>query len=697
MNHYTLTQPNPEELAKLKQGGQTLGKALLQRQNEIYETEQSLDPTALCRLMTLCHQRFILELDTFSMKKCIQTKKIAQEKMDKLLGKNPTRQGNLWTAFRYYKRVAIFLGQNEKACESFIETYVSIQEQSAKTALLHYQKSDCEMHLDELLFSDFFNMETYLSEGLVATALQLKTPMEISKQLEPILRIDPKEEYPLARSMCRHFTIHVGGTNTGKTYGSIKRLKESKSGYYLAPLRLLALEVQETLREAKVNCGMITGEDEDLHPSNTHISSTVEKINLREVVEVAVIDECQMIADHDRGYAWTRAILGCPSREIHCCVALEGLDILKKVIEYCDCTYTVEAHQRLVPLVYQDSPVPLEEARAGDAFVAFSRREVLRIANLLTANGTKASVIYGALPYKARKLQMNQFLSGDTSVLVATDAIGMGLNLPIKRVIFTANEKFDGHVTRILNIPEVKQIGGRAGRFGKYPKGYLTTTSRANSVKRQFHGTARPHTTARLGFTDQILDLDYELDAILDAWQKTDTPEPFVKTDVSRHIKMIGLLREYHFKLSKSEQFKAISIPFNEDKDELLDQFFDYLRLHRDKAKVMPMPVLTSKFAQKSPNLMDYELYDKQLDLYYAFSSVFHYPYDKQTLSQEKINASERINQLLMEDMETSPELRERILNPKGFQPKKEKPKNPKSSSAYGGKSRFYNSRKKKK
>ena len=135
--------------------------------------------------------------------------------------------------------------------------------------------------------------------------------------------------------MERRFVIHVGGTNTGKTYQSLNRLAQAQSGVYLAPLRLLALEVQESMLARGVNCSMLTGEEEDIRPGATHIASTVEKLDPNRHCEVAVVDECQMIADDARGFAWTRAVLGCCAQEIHLCTAPEGVDILKQLIESC--------------------------------------------------------------------------------------------------------------------------------------------------------------------------------------------------------------------------------------------------------------------------------------------------------------------------------------------------------------------------
>ena len=107
------------------------------------------------------------------------------------------------------------------------------------------------------------------------------------------------------------------GHQTGKTYAGFQRLQQAATGVYLAPLRLLALEAQEVLLDAGVDCSLTTGEEEDCREGDTHVAATAEKLNLKQPYEVAVIDECQMIADRQRGYAWTRAILGVQAPEVH--------------------------------------------------------------------------------------------------------------------------------------------------------------------------------------------------------------------------------------------------------------------------------------------------------------------------------------------------------------------------------------------
>lgn len=131
-------------------------------------------------------------------------------------------------------------------------------------------------------------------------------------------------------------------------------------------------------------------------------------------------------------------------------------------------------YQRKTALICEDTPFSFPESvLPGDALVVFSKKSVLDVAGRLEEEGIKASVIYGSLPPEIRRRQMQLFTSGKTKVVVATDAIGMGLNLPVRRIVFVQTQKFDGTTRRGLTVPEVKQIAGRAGRFGLFDTGYV--------------------------------------------------------------------------------------------------------------------------------------------------------------------------------------------------------------------------------
>lgn len=473
-------------------------------------------------------------------------------------------------------------------------------------------------------------------------------PESISRQLSEILEVDPKNEYPGARCMDRKFFIHVGGTNTGKTYQGIQRLKEAKTGVYLAPLRLLALEIQETLLDSGVVCSMLTGEEEDIRPGATHISSTVEKLDVNRRYDVAVIDECQMIGDAQRGFAWTRAILGVQAEEIHLCVAPEGLKILKVVLKDLKEPYEVIEHERKVPLLWQNQSVPLKRAQPGDAFVAFSKREVLHMAEFLRQRGTPASVIYGDLPYSTRRQQMQRFLDGETKLLVATDAIGMGLNLPIQRVIFTADEKFDGIEKRPLLTSEVRQIAGRAGRFGKYDKGYAAAFPGCSGLEEKLQTIPNPVGHASLGFSDLVLRIDHPLSEVLRAWNRMSVKRPYVRMDISRYIYIISIIEgELKLQLSKEDLLRAGNIPFDEQSEALLNQFRKYIKAYARGDGDVEKPVKAGNYLPKL------EMYYKMLDLYYSLSKTYGLVYDKEWLSEEKLNISDKINELLIHDLST--------------------------------------------
>lgn len=471
-------------------------------------------------------------------------------------------------------------------------------------------------------------------------------PSSISRDLREILAVEPKDEYPAARLMDRRFVIHVGGTNTGKTYQSLQWLKAAVTGVYLAPLRLLALEVQETLLEQGVICSLLTGEEEDIRPGGTHISSTVEKLDISQQYDVAVIDECQMISDEQRGFAWTRAILGIQSPEIHLCVAPEGLRILKALLEDTAEPYEVITHERKVPLNWESKPVFLNQARKGDAFVAFSKKTVLQIAEQLRKSNQPASIIYGALPYVTRRRQMQRFLDGETAVVVATDAIGMGLNLPIRRVIFMDNEKYDGFERRPLHPSEVRQIAGRAGRFGIYDQGFAAAFPGCEDLEYKFYTTPPNVKRAALGFSDLVLKLDFPLSDVLRAWNQMPVKAPYARMDISRYIYIIRVIQdELHLDYSKEDLLRAGNIPFDEQDEALMSLFSAYANAYAAGDAEVERPKLRGK------RLNDLETYYKMLDLYYSFSKNFNLDYDQEWLADEKLMAAEAINHLLINDL----------------------------------------------
>ncbi|KAK7202568.1 P-loop containing nucleoside triphosphate hydrolase protein [Myxozyma melibiosi] len=284
-----------------------------------------------------------------------------------------------------------------------------------------------------------------------------------------------EEKYPGARSMKRKWILHVGPTNSGKTYQALKRLQEAESGIYAGPLRLLAREIYDRMTANGIACDLVTGEDvirtEDAEGRAARkTSSTVEMVNLDRKFDVAVIDEIQMIADPFRGWAWTNALLGVRAKELHLCGEERTVELLKTLARSLGEEVVVNRYKRLSPLEVEQKSLQgkLQKIRRGDALIAFSRRVIFLMRRRIEqATGLKCAVIYGGLPpeTRARQAQLFNDPKSGVDVLVASDAVGMGLNLSVKRIVFESLTKFDGLEDKLLDHNLLKQIAGRAGRF----------------------------------------------------------------------------------------------------------------------------------------------------------------------------------------------------------------------------------------
>ncbi len=287
------------------------------------------------------------------------------------------------------------------------------------------------------------------------------------EQIESQLNLESYEQtFPLARSLNRKFSIFIGPTNSGKTYNALNELAKGETGAYLAPLRLMAAEGQEALFDRGITANLITGEEQHLIPNATHTSSTIEMCHINKIIDVAVIDEIQMIADPARGWAWSQAMIGVSAKHVVLVGSEEALPFILPVLDELGEEYEIKNFERKTPLHTREPLWRFQDLREGDCVVVFSRKSALEMKNAIEGVGKKCSVIYGNLSPEVRRAEAAKFKSGENPILVATDAIGMGLNLPIQRLFFSTLEKFDGFDTRSLTISEIKQIAGRSGRFG---------------------------------------------------------------------------------------------------------------------------------------------------------------------------------------------------------------------------------------
>lgn len=425
--------------------------------------------------------------------------------------------------------------------------------------------------------------------------------------------------YPLARTMYRHFILHIGPTNSGKTYDAIADLMAAKNGVYLAPLRLLALENQEKMNDHGVPCNLYTGEEQITVEGAQHTSSTIETLSLNNKYDVAVIDEAQLISDDQRGWAWTRAVLGVRANVVHVCMSADAENIVKKLIEMCGDSYEIIQHQRATPLVVDTKVFDFpRDVKQHDALIVFSRRSVWDVAAELARRKIKASVIYGALPPSVRREEVRKFVEGETQVVVATDAIGMGLNLPIKRVVFLETEEFDGKIRRPLNHSEYKQIAGRAGRLGIFDTGHVATTFARKSLNSSINRQYDDITHANILFPESLLTLESPLIDILKLWKHIIDVDVFRKADIEKEIMLCELLDKSNVKLSKPEMLSRIQIPFNHEDQNLLMMWFNLVteeyenRLDLSKY-VLPQGLLSDK-------VQDLEGKYKECDLIFSFA-----------------------------------------------------------------------------
>ena len=264
----------------------------------------------------------------------------------------------------------------------------------------------------------------------------------------------------------------LGPTNTGKTYVAIEKMLEFNSGIFGLPLRLLAREVYDKciLKVGTEKVALITGEEKIIPSTADYFICTVESMPKDKVVEFIAIDEIQMCADRERGHIFTERLLEARGTKL---TMFLGSQIMAKIISELIDNVEFEKKDRYSKLSYSGIK-KISKLDRKVAIIAFSIEEVYAIAELVRRQKGGAAVIMGSLSPKTRNSQVGLYQSGDVDYLIATDAIGMGLNMDINEIYFSNLKKFDGKKTRRLNLIEMSQIAGRAGRY-KNDGGFGTT------------------------------------------------------------------------------------------------------------------------------------------------------------------------------------------------------------------------------
>lgn len=331
--------------------------------------------------------------------------------------------------------------------------------------------------LDQIISQLFF---TWASDPKKQRHLRTCVPQSTLDTIARLYRAAdlsyPADLFPKARAMTRKFIMHVGPTNSGKTHIALRALAASNSGLYAGPLRLLAHEIWERLNRGQIvplgmepepgsepdtsinmdvinetgsrptvrkqghakyirECNLRTGEEFRVVADNAPlISSTVEMASFDKCLDVAVVDEIQMIADPERGSAWTNAVLGLPAREIHLCGEETAVPIIQDILKETGDELVVNRYERLTPLEIRESSLggDLSQIQKGDCLVVFSRDGIFAVkAKVEEKTGLRCAVAYGRLPPEIRSEQAALFNDPRSGydVIVASDAVGMGLNL----------------------------------------------------------------------------------------------------------------------------------------------------------------------------------------------------------------------------------------------------------------------------
>ncbi|KAF8264654.1 P-loop containing nucleoside triphosphate hydrolase protein [Lactarius quietus] len=454
------------------------------------------------------------------------------------------------------------------------------------------------------------------------------------------------DNFPIARKMRRKLVLHVGPTNSGKTHTALRTLAASRVGAYGGPLRLLAHEIYQRLNTGQIvplgadaaenyevdetsnfdvqvvpgtpravlkhgnalfarPCSLLTGDERRVVDGATLSSCTVEMLSLDKRYEVVVIDEIQMIADSQRGHSWTSAVLGAAADELHMCGEERAIPIIEALAEITGDELVINRYERLSPLVVAPKSLELDlsRIRKGDCVVTFSRTNIFNLKREIEENtGLRCAVVYGRLPPEIRAEQAARFNDPNSGfdVLVASDAIGMGLNLKIQRIVFETMSKWDGWVEVPLGASHVKQIAGRAGRFGMSTEGgtgIVTTLEPTDllPLKDAMDAQPEPLRYARVGFTTSTIhDLFAALPRDSTATTVRDAllfcsvlpPSMAVMEPNAKEAESVRYIDSFSQELASTERALLLQCPFPSIDDRCKAVLGEMFRMYRDRFSV---------------------------------------------------------------------------------------------------------------
>jgi ATP-dependent RNA helicase SUPV3L1/SUV3 len=520
------------------------------------------------------------------------------------------------------------------------------QDFKEKIAKVKYNRAKFMFNLNDKNFNEG-EIISKLTHSLLAQAFDVKEKRLVGfknsmsrKIIRKNIEIDNfKSLFPNARNRQRKITFIQGETNSGKTYTAFEMAKEYNSGIYAAPLRLLALEGQQEFEKRGQLCSMLTGEERDEKEGANFVSSTVEMIDYSKEYDVAIIDEVQLINDPDRGHAWLEAIVGVNAKEVILVGAPDIKDVIVQVAKYLNEPIDIKTFERKTKIqfdknLYRNSMETIGKLPPHSAVIAFSKKDVLALKSRFEKLGNNVSVIYGALPPQVRRIETERFVKGETDVVIATDAIGMGLNLPIENIFFHKIEKFNGREIVPLEAALVKQIVGRAGRYKKFDIGYVSALSNQSFefIKTEFYKDTTVNErqfkcSPNYAIINQVHELTKEesISKLLQNYNNAIKFDFEIKNHMNEYSYMIGrfideVTLERNESLSLYEKVKLVNAPISMDRGfKVFDYYKDCINnilMLRKNLEIHPISVAFKHIEDlKSETQNQTELSIKKIDI----------------------------------------------------------------------------------
>lgn len=464
------------------------------------------------------------------------------------------------------------------------------------------------------------------------------------------------------REIKRKITYHMGPTNSGKTFHAIEALCKAKNGCYLAPLRLLAAELFDKMNSKGVCTSLLTGEEVIEIPGATHYSSTIEMAKLQHVFDCCVIDEIQMISDPQRGWAWTRALVNMNVGELHICGDSSALDLIQEITKLCGDELEIKKYERMTMLEVEKETTGISELQKSDAVIVFSRRSALKFKQNLERLNFKVSIVYGRLSPEVRREQARKFDQNETDIMVSTDAIAMGMNLPIKRIVFSTLSKFIDSREYEITQSEIKQIAGRAGRYKRFPTGYITCLSKVENgiemIQSALKATLKQKTQSMVGpdletFSQVNSALkqhslpELSLTEFLRLFNTMNFHRPFYCVSLKEMIEVAEMVEEADGKkaLTDEEIFGFSCAPVNLGLIEHVQYFVEILSQY-----VIESPIKNDPIDYNSNDIDYLETSIKCVELYQWLARHFYrknFEFNESELLANKSQAIEKLNILL--------------------------------------------------